>query len=202
LECLHRRSRGHLVDYLYDRESALGAREPFIELLRNLRLGGVEHIHILAHSMGNLVTLDSLASHPHVTDPLGIAQVLMAAPDVDKDHYMQIATRVRAAAKGMTLYASSTDRALVASKRLAGGVSRAGDVSDSGPILVDGIDAIDVSPIGEEIFGLGHGAYAQTRPVLNDIALAISKQERPPRLAEIRGMPIGESPPRWWRFSP
>src|SRR5262249_50256300 len=122
-------SRGRLLDYLYDRESALGARDAFIEVLKNVRLSGVDRIYILAHSMGNLVALDALAHHQHAADPLGIAEIFMAAPDVDKDHYAEIATKIRAAVRGMTLYASSADRALMASKRLAGAIARAGDIS-------------------------------------------------------------------------
>ena len=56
----------------------------------------------------------------------------------------------------------------------------------------DEVDSADIIK-GYEV---GKGDYIELD------ALAISKQERPPRLAEIRGMPIGESPPRWWRFSP
>jgi esterase/lipase superfamily enzyme len=197
-------SRGRVLDYLYDRDSALGARDAFIEMLRNVRAAGVERIHVLAHSMGNLVVLDALANHQHTDDPLGIAEVLMAAPDVDRDHYRQIAAKVRLAAAGMTLYASSADRALQASKRIAGDIARAGDVPAQGPIVLNDIDSIDVTPIGAEIFGLGHGHYAQNRSVLNDIGLVIRSGARPPnaRLVEIRGMPIGQQPPSWWRYAP
>src|SRR5262249_48906870 len=154
---------------------------------------GVDRIYILAHSMGNLVALDALAHHQHAADPLGIAEIFMAAPDVDKDHYAEIATKIRAAVRGMTLYASSADRALMASKRLAGAIARAGDISEEGPIVLDNIDTIDVTSIGAEILGLGHGPYAQ-RPVLNDINELIRRGTRPPseRLAEIRGMPMGQ----------
>jgi hypothetical protein len=40
---------------------------------------------------------------------------------------------------------------------------RAGDVPVSGPVLVEGIEAIDVTPIGAELFGLGHGAFERGR---------------------------------------
>jgi esterase/lipase superfamily enzyme len=196
-------SRGAVLDYVYDRDSAFGARDAFIETLRNLRSTGISRIDVLAHSMGNLVVLDSLANHSHTGDPLGITEILMAAPDVDRDHYKSLAAKVRAVASGMTLYASSADRALAASKRLAGNIARAGDVPTSGPILVDGIDTIDVTAIGAEMFGLGHGSFASTRSILNDVGLVISTGTRPPnrRLAEIRGMPAGETISKWWQYS-
>ena len=195
-------SRGAVMDYVYDRDSAMFSRAALIEVLRNLRNAGAKRIDILAHSMGNLVTLDALANHPHTTDPLGIAEILMAAPDVDRDQFRQIAARVRAAVPGMTLYASSADRALAASKRLAGNIPRAGDVPPGGPIVVPGIESIDVTAIGAELFGLGHGPFASTRSILNDIGLIIRQSLRPPnaRLNDIRGMPDGAVPPSWWRW--
>lgn len=46
-------SRGQILDYGYDRESALGARGAFISVLKTLRSSGINRIHLLAHSMGN-----------------------------------------------------------------------------------------------------------------------------------------------------
>lgn len=198
-------SRGAILDYVYDRDSAYGARDSFIEVLRRLRSAGANRIDILAHSMGNLVVLEALAGYQHARDPLGIAEILMAAPDVDINNYKKIAAKVKAAVPGMTLYASSADRALVASKKVSGNVARAGDVPGGRPVLVDGIDAIDVTEVGEELFGLGHSAYAGTVSLLNDISILITQGTRPPssRLpVEIGGMPMGQIPPSWWRVKP
>jgi esterase/lipase superfamily enzyme len=79
-------SRGTVLD---------GARDAFIEVLGNLKRAGARRIDILAHSMGNLVVLDSLARHSHADTPLGIAEIFMAAPDIDRDHYKSIAAKVR-----------------------------------------------------------------------------------------------------------
>jgi esterase/lipase superfamily enzyme len=197
-------SRGAVLDYVYDMNSAMGKTgEAFIELLRRLRSAGVSRIDILAHSMGNLAVLNSLANHQRSDDPLGIAEILMAAPDVDRDNYISLATKVRSAVAGMTLYASSADGALTLSKWIAGNIVRAGDVPAGGPVLVDGIDAIDVTAIGEDLFG--HSAYATTVSILSDISNLIAYGVRPPNrraAVEIRGMPKGKSPPAWWRFIP
>lgn len=197
-------SRGGVLQYEYDRNSALASRAAFIEILRKLRLAGVQRVHVLAHSMGNFVVLDALANHSHTSEPLRVQELLMAAPDVDCDHYLKIAPHVRTIVDGMTLYASSKDRALLLSKRVAGSIERAGDVPAGGPIVVAGVDTIDVTEVGAELLGLGHGSYANRRPVLNDIGLLVSKSLRPPteRLREIRGMPQGAFPAQWWRFVP
>jgi elongation factor Tu len=195
-------SRGALLDYGYDRNSALIARSRFVDLLVLLRNTGIEKVHVLAHSMGNFAVLDALATHDHIGRPLGLGEVLMAAPDVDLDQYKDIAPKVRAAAQGMTLYASSMDRAMVVSKKLAGNIPRAGDVLDGGPVLIDRVDAIDVTAVGDDVFGLNHGVFATEKSILNDVKLLLSRGIRPPgdRLAEIRGMPQGQSPSKWWRY--
>lgn len=142
-------SRGNVLDYLYDRESAMGARGYFLEFLETICSDTqVKTVHILAHSMGNQVVLEALAHHSHSEKPLLISEILMAAPDVDADVYRTLTPKVSPAVRGMTLYASSVDRALAASRTLAGDMFRAGDVSTDGPTVVPGVDAIDVTGLG------------------------------------------------------
>ena len=56
----------------------------------------------------------------------------------------------------------------------------AGDVAKDGPVLVKGVDTIDISAISTDIIALGHTEYAERRELLNDIALLFRKGERPP----------------------
>lgn len=194
-------SGGKVGDYEHDRNSALVARPRFAKMLGDLRSAGVKTVHVLAHSMGNFVVLDAIANHNHGNLPLGIGEVLMAAPDVDADHYRSIGPKVRAACSGMTLYASSVDKALKLSKAIAGNIPRAGDVYDGKPIILQNVDSIDVTAVGAEIFGLNHGVFASEKSILNDVKLLLAQGLRPPtkRLAEIGGMPVG-LPAQWWRY--
>jgi esterase/lipase superfamily enzyme len=195
-------SRGEIEDYLYDQTSARLAGERFVALLTDLNKAGVTTVHVLAHSMGNYSVLNALANHYQVSEPLTLGELLMAAPDVDRDDYLDMAPRVRMATRGMTLYASSNDLALAASKKIAGAIPRAGDVPETGPILVDRVDAIDASLLGNEILGLNHGTYAKDQSILNDIKRVLADGLRPPdkRLVQIRGMPDKEIPSKWWRY--
>jgi esterase/lipase superfamily enzyme len=150
--------------------------------------------------MGNFCLLDGLANHLAMLKGASLGEVVMAAPDIDRDLYKERVQIVRTAAAGMTLYASAADRALALSKRIAGNIPRAGDIIDGRPIVVDGVDAIDVTFIGEEMFGLGHGTYADTRSVLNDMKLLLTGL-RPPhdRLVEIAPVPDRKHPV-YWRY--
>jgi NTE family protein len=193
-------SRGKLEAYFYDQTSARLAGKRFVALLADLNNAGITKVHVLAHSMGNYSVLNALANHYHVSEPIG--ELLMAAPDVDRDDYIDMAPRARLATGGMTLYASSNDRALAAAKEIAGEIPRAGDVPAAGPILVDRVDAIDASLLGDEIFGLNHGTYAKDQSILNDVKRVLADGLRPPnkRLIQIRGMPDKEIPSKWWRY--
>ena len=198
-------SRGRVVDYLYDRESAMAARQPFLEFLQSLTEDtGIERVHILSHSMGNQVVLEALAHHPHQLQPLKISELMMAAPDVDANVYRNLVARIAQSVRGMTLYASSVDRALAASRSIAGNMPRAGDVLATGPVLVEGVDAIDVTGLGADILGLNHGVFAQNRSILNDVSIVMKTGERPPhnRLADIRCVPEGDTDPRYWKYAP
>jgi esterase/lipase superfamily enzyme len=189
-------------DYEYDSTSARIATASFRQVLQILRSAGIERIHVLAHSMGNQVVLDALAQEAGVAAPLNIAQLIMAAPDVDDYLFNQWAPKVRRIAKGMTLYASSADRALEVSRTLAK-APRAGDVTATGPVVVDGIDTIDVTPLGEELFGLNHDTFATSRSVLDDVGRIVLSGLRPPHARspdDIRPMPAGISPPKFWRY--
>ena len=141
-------SRGEIADYLYDKDSALGSRDALLHVVADLRKAGYDHIDILAHSMGNLIAVDALSNSAATRSPVAIAQLIMAAPDVDRDMFVQAIPRLAKVAKGLTLYASAKDEALSLSKRVAGNIPRAGDVPDSGPIVVASVSTIDVSEIG------------------------------------------------------
>ncbi|RFB80965.1 alpha/beta hydrolase [Methylovirgula sp. 4M-Z18] len=193
-------SRGEIADYEYDRNSALVAREAFMQLLDNLReKHGITKVHIIAHSMGSFLVLDALANARQLPGAMG--QLILAAPDVDRDQFKAEIPLLGKTFSGLTLYASSNDRALEASMKLAGNIPRAGDVPPDGPIVIQGLDTLDVSSLGEEMFGLNHGTFAEARPLIDDMSLILSQGLRPPRLAEERPVPDNGTPVRYWRFS-
>jgi esterase/lipase superfamily enzyme len=116
--------------------------------------------------------------------------------------FMQDIPKVAKVAKGLTLYASANDKALQLSKRVAGNIPRAGDVPPSGPIIIGSVSTIDVSAIGDELFGLNHNAFATTRNVLNDLKILLETGAKPPRLAEIRAYPEPPQKAIYFRYSP
>jgi esterase/lipase superfamily enzyme len=126
-------SRAALFDYGYDRESALFSRDGLEEALVSLLSDtGVAKLHIVAHSMGTLLTVETLrqmfARHGDAfAGRLGA--VVLASADIDLDLFASSLQRLRAIVPNITVISSTSDRALAVSRRLAGGVARAGGAS-------------------------------------------------------------------------
>jgi esterase/lipase superfamily enzyme len=199
-------SRGGILNYIYDQQSALIARNDFLDLIQLLRNEHhITKINVLAHSMGNLLVLDALAQSAKTLNPTALnGELLLAAPDVDIDYFPAVATAARSLANGTTLYASSADKALRLSKSIAG-APRAGDVQPGGPLIVQNIDSVDATSIGDDILGLNHTAFASSRSLINDIGMLLANRtprlEPNERLKEIRKVPEGSARARYWRFS-
>jgi esterase/lipase superfamily enzyme len=175
-------SLGDFSGYGYDRESSQQA-EPYLRqyLELVLRETGAKQVSIIAHSMGNLPLLQVLRDlGPTLPPDVRLNQIIMAAPDVDRNVFENIAADLQKYGRGLTLYASANDRAMQAARRVAGGVPRAGDVPIDGPIIIDGIDTIDVTQTSLDYLALNHSVYAEKSALLNDIGLLLQTGERPP----------------------
>jgi esterase/lipase superfamily enzyme len=171
-----------LHDYSHDRESS-GQAEPYLREFLQLiaRDTGAKSVSIIAHSMGNQLLLPALRDLKRTAPAdITISQVILAAPDVDRDAFENIAHELAGVSRGVTMLAAGNDLALDISRRFWGGVPRAGDVPPGGPIVTDGIDTIDITAVSTKVFALNHSGYADTNALLSDIQLLIQTGERPP----------------------
>jgi esterase/lipase superfamily enzyme len=103
--------------------------------------------------------------------------------------------------RGITLYASSADKALQLSHQIARG-TRAGDVPPDGPLLLPNMDTIDTTALGNELFGLNHNVFASSRSAISDIGRLLKTGLRPPdmRTPEIRAVAAGGG--AWfWKYA-
>lgn len=195
-------SGGGLASYTYDRESS-GQAEPylkeFVELVINKT--GAQSVSIIAHSMGNQPMLQVLRDlRRSAPESVRISQVILAAPDVDRDNFANIARDIQGLAAGVTLYAAGNDRALTVSRNFYGGIPRAGDVPATGPLVLPGIDTIDVSAASMDSLGLNHSGYAENNALLQDIAALIATGVRPPRLRTPTLEEVATEKGAYWRY--
>ncbi|TFV35352.1 alpha/beta hydrolase [Bradyrhizobium frederickii] len=144
-------SKAGLFDYAYDRDSAMWSRDDFERVLSTLvSAPGTGRVHIVAHSMGTMLTLESLRQlHARygetVTSKIGA--VVFAAPDIDMDVFSSAVQRIGPLAGKITVIAATNDRALALSGQLAGGMTRVG-AAEKAAIARLGVRVIDASAEG------------------------------------------------------
>jgi esterase/lipase superfamily enzyme len=124
-----------------------------------------------------------------------LKEIILTAPDIDADVFKRdIAPALTAAKRPITLYASSKDKALMASKKVHGN-PRAGD-SGSSLIIVPGIETIDAT--GTDTSFLGHSYFAETRSVLSDLFYLIRNEQRADSRFGLHR--IDSQQGRYWKF--
>ena len=144
-------SRAGLFDYAYDRDSAMWSRDDFERVLSALvSAPGGGRVHIVAHSMGTMLTLESLRQlygryGDTVTSKIGA--VVFAAPDIDMDIFSSAIQRIGPLAGKITVIAATNDRALALSGQIAGGMTRVG-AAEKAAIARLGVRVVDASQEG------------------------------------------------------
>ena len=149
-------SRGSALGYVHDRESALFARSGLEDLLSEMVAAGAEEIVIVAHSMGALVTMETLRQMvlrdgSRALDH--VAGVVLIAPDVDVDVFRSQARDIGDLPQPFLIFGSSRDRVLGISATLAGSAGRLGRLESLEPIADLPVTYLDTAAFTE---GAGH----------------------------------------------
>lgn len=195
-------SAGEFESYVYDLESA-GKAVPHLEAFIDLVVSrtGARNVHLIAHSMGNgplLAALSNMAAKSGTRT--NINQVILAAPDVDAGDFAALSAKILPIAGTLTLYASSQDRAIQASRKIRRDLPRAGDVINGLPVIVAGLDTVDVSTVSTGILSLNHAAYADKKELLNDMRRLMLTGQRPPDFRDISIRKVTDRSGTFWRF--
>lgn len=106
--------------------------------------------------MGNRALLRVADSLRAAGGGIPFGQIILAAPDVDRDTFKNPANAYTLLSERTTLYTSSKDRALLGSVIIHQG-ARAGFYPPV--MLVDGIDTVKVSNV--DVTALGHGSHGR-----------------------------------------
>jgi esterase/lipase superfamily enzyme len=143
-------SKAGLFDYAYDRDSAMWSRDDFERVLYSLvATPSAGRVHIVAHSMGTMLTLESLRQlHARYGDTIAhrIGAVVFAAPDIDMDVFASAIDRIGPLARKITVITATNDRALAVSGQIAG-MTRVG-AAEKAAIERLGVRVIDASQTG------------------------------------------------------
>lgn len=170
-------SRGHLVDYIYDSNSATIARDELAHTLQLLFASNAEHIDILAHSMGNWVTIEALRQlsiagrlSPH--DKVDL--IFLAAPDVDLDVFKSELRQFKQPRKPFYVIVSRNDLALGFSSFIAGNKPRLGSDPNTQDLTALGATVIDMTDVSSSD-PVNHDKYAQLAKIAPQLTRVLAR---------------------------
>jgi esterase/lipase superfamily enzyme len=144
-------SRAKLLDYAYDRESAMWSRDALDQLLEGLLASPtVGRVNIVAHSVGTMLTMEALRQlyakfGDYAADRVGA--VVFAAPDIDMDVFTASVGRIGPLAAKITIITATNDRALAVSRWVNGSTTRVGS-AEKAQLEKLGLRVIDASAQG------------------------------------------------------
>ncbi|ARQ01289.1 alpha/beta hydrolase [Pseudorhodoplanes sinuspersici] len=176
-------SKNSLLNYIYDRESALWSRDALEEMLDQLMADpSVGTIHIVAHSMGTMVTVEALRQlydRRAAAMASRLGAVVLASPDIDMDGFKSSITRLGGFSRKITVLTVANDRALSAMRNMAGGVTRVG-IAEKAQLEALGLRVIDASDYAGG--GLNHDLFL-TNGQVREVIRRVMDDGRPPAFA-------------------
>lgn len=164
-------SRGSLGGYVYDTNSATIARDDLEHILRLIASSHADEINIVAHSMGNWVTVEAFRQIKISGDTIDadkIGGVILAAPDIDLDVFKSQMRRIGRPRKPFFIVISKDDKALRFSRIIAGGKDRLGADGDSQELAALGAIVIDLTTL-KGTDSMNHGKFAELATVAPEL---------------------------------
>ena len=190
-------SRGTAAAYPVDEATIEASEAAITEFL--LDFAGscqADKLHVLAHSMGNrglLRSLQRIAADSGSHDAFRAEQIFLAAPDVDRDLFLDLAGLYPKHANRTTLYASDADKPVHLSAKLHD-APRAGYFEPH--TVAPGVDTVTVPDFDVDL--LGHSYYARAEALLYDIHSLMRRGEDPSRRQRITA--VTDGPAEFWRL--
>ncbi len=190
-------SWGKVAGYLADTATIDASEKAITEFLISFtRECGADKVHLIAHSMGNrglLRSLQRIADYAESQSKVRFGQIFLAAPDVDRDLFLDLANLYPKYSERATLYASDKDRAVW----LSGLLHQAPRAGYFTPYTVaPGVDTVEVPSFNIDF--MGHGYFAEAAPLLHDI-YDLMRHDTPPR--ERQGLiPKQHDGLKFWKF--
>ena len=171
-------SRASLTGYVADRESVTYSRDYLERVLSEIAdVPNVRSINLVAHSMGNWLAVETLRQaklSERSSFLKKLNEVVLLAPDIDVDVFRTQLDAIGKLRHPIIVAISRDDLALATSQRIAGGVSRVGNVLVDNPraqaaIERYGIDVVDLSQVKSSDYFF-HSKFVEALPELQNIA--------------------------------
>ena len=158
------------LGYTYDRDSVLFARDGLEQLLRDLHKTGAKRVVVVAHSMGAMLTIETLRQIEIANSGWSrrhLDGVVLIAPDLDIEVFQSQMARFHSLPAPFAIFVSSRDRALQLSARINGSSVRLGSLEAVEKLAEYPVTIIDVSAFSSLSDG-GHFTVGSS-PVLIEL---------------------------------
>jgi esterase/lipase superfamily enzyme len=182
-------SNGRPTDYIPDQADVEWSVPFLARVLAELadRLGP-KRVQVLAHSLGSRGVVFALERLRAERDgrPL-IGQLVLVAPDFDAQAFVERLPVLTSLTSGITLYASSNDTPLKASRQLHASPR----LGEAGELLTvaEGMQTVDVSLVGRYQL-LGHEYFRYHPKAAADLAALLGEGQGAPERAGLRAVPF------------
>lgn len=161
-------SRGSVTAYPADEATIEASERAITDFLVDFATNcGADKVHVIAHSMGNrglLRALQRIAADAETRGQVKFGQIFLAAPDIDRDLFLDLARLYPEHSERTTLYASDGDLPVHLSAKLHD-APRAGYYKPY--TVAPGVDTVAVPDFDIDL--LGHSYFAQAEALLHDI---------------------------------
>ena len=190
-------SRGTVTAYPADEASIEASEQAITDFLVDFTARcGAEKVHIIAHSMGNrglLRALQRIEANAQTRGQVKFDQIFLAAPDVDRDLFLDLARLYPPHAQRTTLYASDADLPVHLSARLHD-APRAGYFTPY--TVAAGLDTVAVPDFDIDL--LGHSYFAEAEALLHDLYDLMRHNQAPGQRQRIKSALDGIQ--QFWRL--
>ncbi len=177
-------SRGSVTAYPADEATIEASERAITDFLVDFTAHcGADRVHVIAHSMGNrglLRALQRIAANAETRGKVKFGQIFLAAPDVDRDLFLDLARLYPEHAERTTLYASDGDLPVHLSAKLHD-APRAGYFEPY--TVAPGVDTVAVPDFDLDL--LGHSYFAQAEALLHDMFDLMRRGEPPAKRQRI-----------------
>lgn len=192
-------SQGTLAGYLADAASIEASERLMCDfILQFCARSGATRVALVAHSMGNrgaLRAINRAIAESSLADQILVkSNLILAAPDVDRDVFRVMMEPLIAKFKRITIYMSDRDRAL----QLSGFLHEYPRAGLYPPVtIVENADTVHVGNVDLSL--LGHGYLTGARELLYDIHALILKDIEAPKRMGLKEIYDGKS--KFWTIS-
>jgi len=184
--------------YVYDLNSALIARPKLLETGQILRRSKARGVNLFAHSMGAFLTVEAIVQAQLIgrypKNSGWFHNIMLAAPDIDMDLFKTQLATLPENKRNIFVFVSHDDKALGFSRRISGGVQRAG-AADDVELTELGVTVIDLSSVDDSTSGT-HSKFAGSPEVVQLIGKSLTQDNfrKPPRaptlVDTLNGIPV------------